>query len=40
MQRPGMSVNDKFVMRAWAEDQKLGPKITMLADGAAIIAKV
>jgi len=28
-----LSVNDAFVMRAWAEDQAVGDDITMLADG-------
>jgi len=28
-----VSVNDAFVMRAWAEDQAVGEDITMLADG-------
>jgi peroxiredoxin len=28
-----LSVNDAFVMRAWAEDQAVGEDITMLADG-------
>jgi glutaredoxin/glutathione-dependent peroxiredoxin len=28
-----VSVNDPFVMRAWAEDQAVGEDITMLADG-------
>jgi peroxiredoxin len=29
----GISVNDAFVMRAWAEDQAVGEDIVMLADG-------
>jgi len=28
-----VSVNDAFVMRAWAEDQAVGGDVTMLADG-------
>jgi peroxiredoxin len=28
-----LSVNDAFVMRAWAEDQAVGDDIVMLADG-------
>ena len=28
-----MSVNDAFVMSAWAKDQKAGDKVVMLADG-------
>jgi peroxiredoxin len=28
-----VSVNDAFVMRAWAEDQAIGEDIVMLADG-------
>ncbi len=28
-----LSVNDPFVMGAWAKDQKVGDKIMMLADG-------
>jgi peroxiredoxin len=28
-----VSVNDAFVMRAWAEDQAVGEDVTMLADG-------
>ena len=30
-----ISVNDAFVMRAWAEDQAVGEDIVMLADGGA-----
>ena len=30
-----LSVNDAFVMRAWAEDQAVGDDIMMLADGGA-----
>jgi peroxiredoxin len=30
-----VSVNDAFVMRAWAEDQAVGEDIVMLADGGA-----
>ena len=28
-----ISVNDPFVMAAWAEDQQVGDRVTMLADG-------
>jgi peroxiredoxin len=28
-----VSVNDPFVMGAWGKDQKVGDKVTMLADG-------
>ena len=34
-----MSVNDAFVMGAWARDQKTGSKVRMLADGSADFAK-
>ncbi len=34
-----MSVNDAFVMGAWAKDQGTGDKIAMLADGSGIFAK-
>ena len=34
-----VSVNDAFVMGAWARDQKAGGKIRMLADGSADFAK-
>lgn len=34
-----VSVNDAFVMGAWARDQKTGSKIRMLADGSAEFAK-
>ena len=34
-----MSVNDAFVMGAWARDQKTGGKVRMLADGSADFAK-
>jgi peroxiredoxin len=34
-----VSVNDAFVMRAWAEDQAVGEDITMLADGGGAFAK-
>jgi glutaredoxin/glutathione-dependent peroxiredoxin len=34
-----VSVNDAFVMGAWARDQKTGPKVRMLADGSADFAK-
>ena len=30
-----MSVNDAFVMGAWARDQKTGTKVRMLGDGSA-----
>lgn len=28
-----LSVNDAFVMKAWGDDQKVGDKVLMLADG-------
>ncbi len=34
-----VSVNDAFVMGAWARDQKTGDKVRMLADGSAEFAK-
>ena len=34
-----LSVNDAFVMGAWARDQKTGTKVRMLADGSAEFAK-
>ena len=34
-----MSVNDPFVMGAWAKDQKTGDKVRMLADGSADYTK-
>jgi peroxiredoxin len=34
-----VSVNDAFVMGAWARDQKTGTKVRMLADGSAEFAK-
>jgi peroxiredoxin len=34
-----ISVNDAFVMRAWAEDQAVGDDIAMLGDGGADFAK-
>ncbi|MBA2965609.1 MULTISPECIES: peroxiredoxin [Ramlibacter] len=34
-----VSVNDAFVMGAWARDQKSGGKVRMLADGSADFAK-
>jgi len=34
-----MSVNDAFVMGAWARDQHTGDKVRMLADGSAAYAK-
>jgi peroxiredoxin (alkyl hydroperoxide reductase subunit C) len=34
-----LSVNDAFVMGAWAKDQKAGDNIVMLADGSAAFTK-
>ena len=34
-----ISVNDAFVMRAWAEDQAVGEDIVMLGDGSGDFAK-
>ena len=34
-----LSVNDAFVMGAWAKEQKTGDKVRMLADGDAAFAK-
>lgn len=34
-----LSVNDAFVMGAWARDQKTGDKVRMLGDGDAVFAK-
>ena len=34
-----VSVNDAFVMRAWAEDQAVGEDIAMLADGSGAFTK-
>lgn len=34
-----MAVNDAFVMGAWAKDQNVGDRITMLADGSAAFTK-
>src|SRR5262249_33845158 len=34
-----VSVNDAFVMGAWAKDLKVGDKVAMLADGSADFAK-
>ncbi|MDB5966444.1 MAG: peroxiredoxin, partial [Polaromonas sp.] len=34
-----LSVNDAFVMGAWAREQKTGGKVRMLADGSAEFAK-
>ena len=34
-----LSVNDAFVLGAWARDQKTGDKVRMLADGSAEFAK-
>ena len=34
-----VSVNDAFVMGAWARDQKIGDKVRMLADGSAEFTK-
>jgi peroxiredoxin len=35
-----MSVNDAFVMQAWAKDQGISDQVVMLADGAAAFTKV
>ncbi len=34
-----LSVNDAFVMGAWGEDQNVGDKVDMLADGSADLAQ-
>ena len=34
-----LSVNDGFVMRAWAEDQAVGEDILMIADGSSAFTK-
>ncbi len=34
-----LSVNDVFVMDAWAKDQKVGDKVELLADGSAAFTK-
>ena len=34
-----VSVNDAFVMDAWGQDQNVGDKVMMLADGSADLAK-
>ncbi len=34
-----LSVNDAFVMGAWGKDQKVGNKVTMIADGSADFTK-
>ena len=34
-----VSVNDAFVMDAWGQAQNAGRKVTMLADGSAMLAK-
>lgn len=34
-----VSVNDAFVMGAWAKDQGTGDKVEMLADGSGVFAK-
>jgi peroxiredoxin len=34
-----VSVNDAFVMGAWARDQKTGAKVRMLGDGSALFTK-
>jgi peroxiredoxin len=34
-----MSVNDAFVMGAWARDQKTGAKVRMMGDGSAHYTK-
>jgi len=34
-----LSVNDVFVMSAWAKSQNVGPEITMVADGSGLFTK-
>jgi peroxiredoxin len=34
-----LAVNDAFVMGAWAKEQNVGDKVTMLADGSAAFTK-
>ncbi len=34
-----LSVNDVFVMSAWAKSQNVGPDITMVADGSGLFTK-
>jgi peroxiredoxin len=34
-----LAVNDAFVMRAWAKDQGVDDKITMLADGSGVFTR-
>ena len=34
-----LSVNDPFVMQAWAEDMEVGSKLSMIADGFADLTK-
>jgi len=34
-----MSVNDAFVMQAWAKDQGISDEVVMLADGSAALTK-
>ncbi len=34
-----VSVNDAFVMDAWGKDQKVGDKVSMVADGSADLTK-
>jgi peroxiredoxin len=34
-----LSVNDAFVMGAWGKDQKVGGKVTMVADGSAELTR-
>lgn len=34
-----LSVNDAFVMGAWAKDQKVGEAVLMLADGSGLLTK-
>ena len=34
-----LSVNDSYVMGAWAKDQKVGDKVLMLADGSGELTK-
>jgi glutaredoxin/glutathione-dependent peroxiredoxin len=34
-----LAVNDAFVMKAWAEAQNVGDKVSLLADGSAVFTK-
>jgi peroxiredoxin len=34
-----LAVNDAFVMAAWAKEQNVGDKVTMLADGSGVFTK-